>query len=221
MAHAPSMSAPSVASKPLRPPRTATWRRWVRRFRPTLSMLAAFSIALAAWQLASTYLVNPHLIPPPSAVASAAVPMFRSGEMLGHISISVVRVLIGFALGSALAIVVGVIMGRLRVVYELLDPVVEILRYLSPTAMIPIAVIWFGLGETSKYFLIFWGCFFFVLSNTIAGVLRTPLARERAARCLGANRLQIFMLVVVPAAVPYIVTGMRIARATSLMAIIP
>jgi NitT/TauT family transport system permease protein/taurine transport system permease protein len=132
-----------------------------------------------------------------------------------------VRVLIGFALGSALAIVVGVIMGRLRVVYELLDPVVEILRYLSPTAMIPIAVIWFGIGETSKYFLIFWGCFFFVLINTIAGVLRTPLARERAARCLGANRLQIFMLVVVPSAVPYIVTGMRIAMATSLMAIIP
>ena len=68
-------------------------------------------------------------------------------------------------------------MGRLRIVNELLDPIIEFLRYLSPTAMIPIAVIWFGIGEQSKYFLIFWGTFFFVLINTIAGVMRTPVAR--------------------------------------------
>lgn len=184
-------------------------------------MVVAFAVALGAWQLASTYLINPHLIPPPSAILEAAIPMFRSGEMFKHIWISIVRVLIGFTLGSVLAIVVGVLMGRLRVVYELLDPIIELLRYLSPTAMIPIAVIWFGIGESSKYFLIFWGSFFFVLINTIAGVLRTPVARERAARCLGANSFQIFLLVVIPSAVPYIVTGMRIAMATSLMSIIP
>jgi ABC-type nitrate/sulfonate/bicarbonate transport system permease component len=208
-----------------RPPLSAatrpSGRTLLRRLRPSLSIIAAFALALAAWQLASTYLINPHLIPAPTDVARAAIPMFRSGEMLQHISISVVRVLVGFTLGSALAIVVGVFMGRLRVVYELLDPIVEIMRYLSPTAMIPIAVIWFGIGETSKYFLIFWGCFFFVLINTIAGVLHAPLARERAARCLGANSLQVFVLVVIPSAVPYIVTGMRIAMATAMMSIIP
>jgi ABC-type nitrate/sulfonate/bicarbonate transport system permease component len=193
----------------------------LRRLRPSLSIIAAFALALAAWQLASTYLINPHLIPAPTDVARAAIPMFRSGEMLQHISISVVRVLVGFTLGSALAIVVGVFMGRLRVVYELLDPIVEIMRYLSPTAMIPIAVIWFGIGELSKYFLIFWGTFFIVLINTVAGVWRAPIARQRAAECLGANQLQIFALVVIPSAVPYIVTGMRIAMASSFMSIIP
>jgi NitT/TauT family transport system permease protein/taurine transport system permease protein len=106
-------------------------------------------------------------------------------------------------------------------VNELSDPIIEVLRYLSPTAMIPIAVIWFGIGETSKYFLIFWGTFFFVLINTIAGVVRTPVARQRAARCLGANELQIFLLVVIPSALPYIVTGMRVAMAASFMSIIP
>jgi ABC-type nitrate/sulfonate/bicarbonate transport system permease component len=97
----------------------------------------------------------------------------------------------------------------------------ELLRYLSPTAMIPIAVIWFGIGEMSKYFLIFWGTFFIVLVNTTAGVWRAPITRQRAAECLGANRLQIFVMVVVPSAVPYIVTGMRVAMASSFMSIIP
>jgi ABC-type nitrate/sulfonate/bicarbonate transport system permease component len=221
MADASTVAAQGVAGSPEVTARGRT-RRWsLRRFRSAASMVAAFGIALGTWQLASTYLIDPHLIPPPTAVARAAVPMFRSGEIVGDISISVLRVLIGFSIGSLLAIVAGVVMGRLRVVYELVDPIVELLRYLSPTAMIPIAVIWFGIGEMSKYFLIFWGSFFFVLINTIAGVVRTPLARERAARCLGANGFQVFLLVVVPSAVPYIVTGMRIAMATSLMSIIP
>jgi NitT/TauT family transport system permease protein/taurine transport system permease protein len=112
-------------------------------------------------------------------------------------------------------------MGRLRIVNEAVEPIIEVLRYLSPTAMIPIAIIWFGIGEMSKYFLIFWSTFFFVLINTVAGVTRTPLARQRAAQCLGAGRMQIFLLVVIPSAVPYIVTGMRVAMASAFMAIIP
>ena len=90
------------------------------------------------------------------------------------------------------AIVLGVLLGRISCCNDLLDPIIELLRYLSPTAMIPIAVIWFGIGELSKYFLIFWGTFFIVLINTIAGVWRAPVTRQRAAECLGASRLQIF-----------------------------
>jgi NitT/TauT family transport system permease protein/taurine transport system permease protein len=123
--------------------------------------------------------------------------------------------------GSAAGIVMGVLLGRIRLLHDLLDPIIELLRYLSPTAMIPIAVIWFGIGELSKYFLIFWGTFFIVLINTIAGVWRAPVTRQRAAECLGANRLQIFVLVVIPSSVPYIVTGMRVAMASSFMSIIP
>ena len=193
---------------------SSAWRRLVM---PALSLV----IVLAVWQLLSATVFNRHLVPPPLTVVETAIPMLLSGEILHHIGISLVRILIGFALGTVLAVIVGVLMGRLRIVNELLDPVIEVLRYLSPTAMIPIAVIWFGIGETSKYFLIFWGTFFFVLINTIAGVMRTPVARQRAARCLGASRLQIFALVVVPSAAPYIVTGMRVAMASSFMAIIP
>src|SRR5207237_1625688 len=148
-------------------------------------------------------------------------PMVRSGEIFRHMAISMARVGVGFVTGCAAAIVLGVILGRIRLVNDLLDPIIELLRFLSPTAMIPIAVIWFGIGETSKYFLIFWGTFFIVLINTTAGVMRAPIIRQRAAQCLGANALQIFLLVVIPSAAPYIVTGMRIAMASSFMSIIP
>jgi NitT/TauT family transport system permease protein/taurine transport system permease protein len=178
-------------------------------------------IALAAWQFLSTVVFNPFLIPPPLVVLQTAAPMAKSGEIFRHVAISLARVSVGFATGCAAAIVLGVILGRMQVVNELLDPIIELLRFLSPTAMIPIAVIWFGIGELSKYFLIFWGTFFIVLINTTAGVMRAPIIRQRAAQCLGASPLQIFLLVVVPSAAPYIVTGMRIAMASSFMSIIP
>src|SRR5215467_11351289 len=182
---------------------------------------ASIAVAFLSWQAMSTFIFNPFLIPPPLEVIRTAVPMVLSGEIVADVSISMVRVLVGFTTGSLAAIVLGVLLGRVRLLHDLLDPIIELLRYLSPTAMIPIAVIWFGIGEMSKYFLIFWGTFFIVLVNTTAGVWRAPIARQRAAECLGANALQIFVLVVIPSAVPYIVTGMRVAMASSFMSIIP
>lgn len=193
----------------------------LRALRGPLLVVISLVIFFGAWQILSYYLLNPYLIPPPSRVFTTAVPMIKSGEIFRDIGISLVRVLIGFSLGSLAAIVTGVIMGRIRLINELLDPIIEVLRYLSPTAMIPIAVIWFGIGEQSKYFLIFWGTFFFVLINTVAGVIRTPVARQRAAQCLGANQFEIFLIVIIPSAIPYIITGMRVAMASSYMSIIP
>jgi NitT/TauT family transport system permease protein/taurine transport system permease protein len=198
-----------------------SWRDIWERYRTRVLTVASLIVGLVLWHLISTFLVNPFLIPPPLVVLRTAVAMLMSGEILADVSISMQRVLIGFVSGSLVAIVLGVLLGRIRLLHELFDPIIELLRYLSPTAMIPIAVIWFGIGEMSKYFLIFWGTFFIVLINTVAGVWRAPIGRQRAAQCLGANQLQIFTLVVIPSAVPYIVTGMRIAMASSFMSIIP
>src|ERR1700745_3710826 len=187
------------------------------RYRGILLSAASLVLAFLIWQLLSTFIFNPFLIPPPVEVIRTAIPMIMSGEIFADVSISMVRVLVGFITGS----LIGVLLGRIRSLHELLDPIMELLRYLSPTAMITIAVIWFGIGEMSKYFLIFWGTFFIVVINTTAGVWRAPLARQRAAECLGASRLQIFLLVAIPSAVPYIVTGMRVAMASSFMSIIP
>lgn len=186
-----------------------------------LITLGSLVLAFTIWQFLSSVLFNPFLIPPPLTVFRTAIPMLTSGEILHDVTISMTRVLVGFITGSAAGVVIGVLLGRIKLLHQLLDPIIELLRYLSPTAMIPIAVIWFGIGELSKYFLIFWGTFFIVTINTTAGVWRAPIARQRAAECLGANRLQIFVMVIVPSAVPYIVTGMRVAMASSFMSIIP
>lgn len=193
---------------------------WKNNRAPLLAVLS-IGLSLAFWQLASSFWLDPFLVPPPSAVARAAWPMILSGEIFNDVWISMTRVLVGFISGSIVAILVGVLVGRIKTLHHLLDPVIELLRYLSPTAMIPIAVIWFGIGEVSKYFLIFWGTFFIVLVNTVAGVWRTPVARQRAAECMGVNQFEIFLFVVIPSAAPYIVTGMRVAMASSFMSIIP
>lgn len=190
-------------------------------YRSLALSVASVVVALLSWQFMSTFVFNPFLIPPPLEVFRTAIPMIMSGEILADVGISMVRVMVGFATGSFAAVVLGVLLGRLRLLHDLLDPIIELLRYLSPTAMIPIAVIWFGIGELSKYFLIFWGTFFIVLVNTVAGVWRAPIARQRAAECLGADQMQIFLWVVIPSATPYIVTGMRVAMASSFMSIIP
>jgi NitT/TauT family transport system permease protein len=190
------------------------------RWRTSFFMVISFGFGVLVWELFSLAF-NPFLIPPPFEVARAAIPMLKSGELFWNTEISLVRVAVGFFFGSALAVIIGIPMGRIKLINDLLDPTIELLRYLSPTAMIPIAVIWFGIGELAKYFLIFWGTFFIVLINTAAGVSRTPIARQRAAQCLGASNLQIFVLVILPSAIPYIIIGMRIAMASSFMSIIP
>jgi len=158
------------------------------RYRGVLLSAASLALAFLIWQLLSTFIFNPFLIPPPLEVIRTAIPMMMSGEIFADVSISMSRILVGFFFGSLIGVIFGVLLGRIRVLHDLLDPIMELLRYLSPTAMIPIAVIWFGIGELSKYFLIFWGTFFIVLINTTAGVWRAPITRQRAAECLGANR---------------------------------
>jgi NitT/TauT family transport system permease protein len=193
----------------------------LRKHRSLVLTILSLVLGFGGWQLLSTFFFNPFLVPPPAKVIEAAIPMILSGEILRDVLISLSRVFVGFVAGSVTAILLGVILGRISILHELADPIIELLRYLSPTAMIPIAVIWFGIGEMSKYFLIFWGTFFIMLVNTTAGVLRTPVARQRAAQCLGASQLEIFAYIVVPSAVPYIITGMRVAMASAFMSIIP
>lgn len=183
----------------------------------TLSII----LFLLIWQFLSTYVVNPFLIPPPSQVVRAAIPMVSSGEYFADVEISLWRVFVGFVTGAVAAIAVGLVLGRLRIFGQWFDPIIELMRYLSPTAMIPIAVIWFGIGEMSKYFLIFWGTFFILVISTIDGVAHVPVTRVRAAQCLGATRLQIFTRIILPTIVPIIITGMRLSMASAFMSIIP
>jgi len=200
---------------------SARRKRVIREVRRFGSIPVSLGFALIVWQLLSSTVFDPFLIPPPTRVFAALIPMAATGELLHHTALSLSRVLVGFVTGSIAAIFLGLLMGRMKMLEDLFDPIIEFLRFLSPTAMIPIAVIWFGIGEAPKYFLIFWGTFFIVLINTVAGVLKTPKARQDAALCLGASKEQIFRLIVFPSAIQHIVTGMRVALASAFVSIIP
>jgi len=135
-------------------------------------------------------------------------------------AISLGRILMGFILGTSSGVILGLFMGRITALKQFVDPIISLFRNLSPTAMIPLAIIWFGIGETSKYFIIFWGTFFFVLIPTMGAVQSVPDVRVRAARSLGAKTLQIFFQVVVPSATPTMIVTIRAALGGAFMSVV-
>ena len=179
-----------------------------------------FASLFVLWHLASIYLVSSVLFPPPAIVFRKAVILVRNGVLLEHLWASVQRILVGFIAGSLLGIPIGLAMGSFRPVRQVLEPYTEFLRFIPSVAMITVAVIWFGIGEASKIFLIIYTTIFIVILNTAAGVTAIANNKIRAAQALGATRGQIFFHVALPATVPYILTGMRLAMANSFTTIV-
>ncbi|MGH7356909.1 MAG: ABC transporter permease [Candidatus Rokuibacteriota bacterium] len=172
------------------------------------------------WQLVSLYVVSSVLFPPPTVVFRKGLLLVRNGVLLEHLSASLQRILAGFIAGSLLGIPIGLAMGSFRPVRKLLEPYTEFLRFIPSVAMITVAVIWFGIGEGAKIFLIIYTTIFIVILNAAAGVSAIAPNKIRAAQSLGATRAQIFFHVALPATVPYILTGMRLAMANSFTTIV-
>jgi len=194
--------------------------------------------AVALWQLLSSRgVLNPQILPAPRAVLAQWIAYLRpleafepgqmsrlhwlvSGELPQDAYASLTRVTLGFLLGAGLALPLGLAMGTSRLVNGLLDPILQVLRPIPPIAYIPLAILWFGLGNPPAIFLISLGAFFPVLMNTIAGVRHVDAIYLRAARNLGAGRLTTFRRVILPAAAPYILAGMRIGIGTAFIVVI-
>src|SRR5262244_4435970 len=179
-----------------------------------------FASLFVLWHLASTYLVGSVLFPPPTVVFKKGLLLAKNGVLLAHLAASLQRILAGFVAGSLLGIPIGLAMGSFGPVRKLLEPYTEFLRFIPSVAMITVAVIWFGIGEASKVFLIIYTTIFIVILNTAAGVAAIAPNKIRAAESLGATRWQIFAHVSLPATVPYILTGMRLAMANSFTTIV-
>ena len=128
--------------------------------------------------------------------------------------------IVGFIIGAALALPVGLLMGASNRIYQLLNPLMQILRPIPPIAYIPLAILWFGLGNPPSFFLIAIGAFFPVLMNTIAGVRQVDGIYLRAARNLGVNQWTMFSRIILPAATPYILAGVRIGIGTAFIVVI-
>lgn len=206
------------ASKPSKPIlRSPKLRRRARAF---LFAVISFTVLIAAWHYSVGTLFNSALIASPEETFAKVWSMLASGELLHNVAASLRRVLVGYVVGCVLGIVIGAVIGRYLIVREFVDPVLEFIRPISPVALVPLAMLWFGIGELSKYFIIVYATIVIVLMSTAAGVSRTPATRLRAARCLGATDYQLFVKVILPSAIPYILTGMRIALGFSFMGIV-
>ena len=187
-----------------------------------LRSLLLLAVVLGLWQFTSTVLLDSTtatLLPPPTAVASGFWELLQTGELLRHLRDSLKRELVAFS-WACLAIPLGLAMGWWKSVNEQVDPLVEVLRPVPPLAWIPLSILWFGIGDTQNQFIIFLGMFFPILLNTIAGVKNIETNLVRAARCLGASEGRILKRVVFRAALPQILTGVRVGLGVGWMALV-
>ena len=194
-------------------------------------------LLLILWETGSRLgLFSPVLLPSPTAVAikwwaylmpgqaqeagQSTLAWLLSGELLHDAYSSLYRVIAGFLIGAGLALPFGLLMGASTRIYDLFYPLMQILRPIPPIAYIPLAILWFGLGNPPSFFLIAIGAFFPVLMNTIAGVRQVDGIYLRAARNLGVNQWTMFIRVILPAATPYILAGVRIGIGTAFIVVI-
>lgn len=195
-----------------------------RGHRPTLPSrlrsLLSVAVLLAAWQALAGVLKARWGVPSPLDIGETFAVLVRDGSLVLHIGASLGRILGGFVVGSALAIVLGLLMGSMVFVRRFVEPYVHFLRHVPPIALISVALILFGLGEASKRFLIAYTTTFVVMLSTTAGVMSIPTNRIRPALCFGASPLQIFLRVVLPSTVSFVYTGMRIGLGNSFATVV-
>ena len=200
----------------------ATFRR-IRRAalpRSTLRLVAPLTV-LAGWEVAARFgLINILLLPPPSKAFADLIVLVSSGYLWKALYASLFRVVCGFALAVTVGVCLGIAMARMRLINDFFDPLVELLRPISPLALFPLAILWFGIGDGSKIFVIALAASFPVILNAYAGARSIDTNLIRASRSLGATELEIFKGIVLPASLPYIFTGVRLAWGISLIVII-
>jgi NitT/TauT family transport system permease protein len=179
----------------------------------------SLAVGVVFWHLACVYNVDLYVrfnnIPAPLVVLSAFIEQLRDSTFYIHILVSMQRILIGFALATAVGIVLGVMMGRSKIARDVVTPYIEVLRPIPAVAWIPLAILMWPTEESSIVYITFLGAVFPIILNTVHGVEQTPEVLVRAAQTLGASRLQIFWHVTMPAALPSIATGLAIGMGVS------
>jgi ABC-type nitrate/sulfonate/bicarbonate transport system permease component len=187
----------------------------IARKKNIVSALSVLTVLVLYTVISNSGLINEVLFPPPQAVGSAAITLWTQENLALDILASLERVLTGYTIGVTLAIILGTLMGWFWFVDGMFDPLVELIRPIPPLAYIPLMILWFGIDETPKIIVITLGCFVTCIINVVTGVKNVPLVYIEAARTMGAKNWQLFFDVAIPAAVPYILTGVRVALGTA------
>jgi NitT/TauT family transport system permease protein len=187
--------------------------------------LAAIAVFLALWSLVSGAVVllklfNPIFLPGPWLVLGNVLDMAVQGQLWSHLTATLERVAVGFGTGAALGVGLGLAAGHLRPIRAVVEPLVELLRPIPPLAVLPMFIVWVGIGETSKIAFITYATFFPIFLTTVTGVRQIDPLLLRAAQSLGARGIGLFTRVILPAALPDILTGLRLGVALAFFVIV-
>ena len=191
----------------------------MKRLRQALPSIVVAAILIAIWWLLVT-LTQSAIFPTPQKVVLGTLELARDGSLWEHIGASLFRVGAGFLLAVAFAIPLGLWMGRVHGAFVTLNPIFQILRPISPIAWIPIAILWFGVGNGSPIYLIFIASVFPMIVQTTVGVHTIEKRYLRAAENFGVPRGKFFRQVIFPATLPQIIVGMRIGLGVAWLVVV-
>jgi NitT/TauT family transport system permease protein len=191
----------------------------VGRLTKFLAPLAVIALLVALWW---TVVVQSEsvIFPTPWQVVAGTLEIAQQGTLWGHIGSSLFRVGAGFALAGAVGVPLGLLMGWVAGAFVAFNPLIQILRPISPIAWIPLAILWFGVGDLSPIFLIFLSSVFPVTVQTISGVHTIDRQYLRAAQNFGVSRARLFRQVVIPAVLPQLIIGMRIGLGVAWLVVV-
>lgn len=196
----------------------------IKRLSGLLLSLLGFAVVIFLWDIAVRFTDAAIVMPTPMAVAekffSSFVNPIGKYTLWQHALFSLRRVLVGFGLAAVIGITTGILIGRSMLAEAIIRPIFEIFRPIPGIAWIPMAILWFGIGEKAKYFIIFMGGLSHLVINTYAGAIRVDYELIGVAQMLGAKKWQIFFNVVLPSCVPYVFAGLQVAMSTCWMAVL-
>ena len=205
--------------------RVADASRWYKFYlNQEKKILGTLSVGifLIIWELTGNVFqwINPMFMSSPSLIFKAAAEMFRSGEIYHDLYVSGIEFLGGYFLAAAVAIPFGILVGWYKRMSYVFDPFINAMNATPRVALLPLVIIWLGIGILSKVGIIFLGAVFSILINTRDGVKTTPLNLLNAARSFGASEWMVFKTVIVPSTVPFILTGLRLAVGRALVGVL-
>lgn len=191
-------------------------RLYAGRLVPLLLALAGFLLLILAWYVIRALgIFRPGLVPTPLEVLEALIDTHRDGELLEHVGASVQRIFVGVLVGVAAAIPVGFVLGWYRPIRLMFDPLINFFRALPPIALIPLVIVYFGIGELARTSVLIYASFFAAVVVIHEGVSAIEEIYVRAAQTLGATEWELFAKVVLPLSIPSILVALRVALGVS------
>ncbi|MFG6115388.1 ABC transporter permease [Halobacillus sp. MO56] len=184
--------------------------------RKTTNIFIGISIIIVTWQLTTMLFdFEEALLPPPLMVAEGIVSLIADGTFFEHLKVSMFRFLSGYLSAVIVAVLLGLLLGRMTKLWDIVDPIVQVLRPVAPIAWSPFIVLWFGIGSAPAIVIIFIAAFFPVLLSTVSGVKKVDVTYMKLARNLEIKQPQLMTKIIFPAAFPAIANGLHIGLGTA------